>query len=62
MAAQAHSVEIARCCEEQEEILRRPDVLSGESPAWLALMGWIDWEIEKQFIERETCPTSKTKI
>ena len=39
---------IERCEAEQHEIFTRPDVLSGEAPEWLVLMGWADWEIEKQ--------------
>lgn len=43
--------EIARCRAEQEEIRSRPDVLAGEVPAWLVMLGLEDWEMEIRLLE-----------
>lgn len=53
MPSTAARAELARCKREQAEIDQRPDVRSGECPAWLAIMGWADWEIEQQLILAE---------
>jgi len=45
--------DLARCDREIAEILARPDVVSGEAPAWLVAMGIADWNAERRLIERE---------
>ena len=42
-----------RCDAEQARIMGEPT-----GPLWLKLMGWADWEIERELIrERESAPT-----
>lgn len=44
------SREIARCDAEIAEIAERPDVLSGNCPAWLVVLGTEDWRAEKRLL------------
>lgn len=48
---QAETAALARCDREIEEILTRPDVVAGEVPSWLVLLGLLDWEVEKALIK-----------
>lgn len=41
---------LARCDREIREIQERPDVLTGNVPAWLVTLGIEDWEAEKRLI------------
>lgn len=42
--------DLERCDAEIAEILDRPDVRSGQAPAWLVTLGVNDWEYEKRLI------------
>lgn len=42
--------ELARCNREIAEIRNRPDVVAGETPAWLVVLGETDWEQEAEVI------------
>jgi len=44
---------VERCAREQAEILNRPDVASGQAPAWLVTLGVEDWECEKRLIDAQ---------
>lgn len=43
--------QLARCDREIDAILSRPDVLDGETPAWLVTLGIEDWEEEKRLLK-----------
>jgi hypothetical protein len=46
--------DLDRCDQEIAEILNRPDVKSGNAPAWLVTLGVNDWETEKRLILKES--------
>ena len=50
--------EVARCHREQAEI----EALGPNSPAWLAALGWADWEAEKFLIEGERRRGAKLNV
>jgi len=43
------AVSVERCQREQDEISARTDAV----PLWLRLMGWADWEIERELIQEQ---------
>ena len=43
---------LRRCDAEIREILERPDVVAGDTPAWLVHLGVSDWEWEREFLEK----------
>lgn len=43
--------DLERCDQEIAEIVNRPDVVSGNCPAWLVALGVNDWTVERRLIE-----------
>jgi hypothetical protein len=51
--SQNTAAELARCEAEQERILIEFEAAADKSDLLLFLMGWADWEVEKQMIRAE---------